>query len=162
MISESDWAKISQVFGRGFSSCMHFALATVNEDGSPHVAPIGSLFLRETPSGFYFDEFTVATRKNLSHNPRVCILAVNADKTFWGKALLQGRFDFPPAIRLLGTAGELREAKPEEVAVWQKRIAFARLLKGYELLWGHMSLVHDVQFDSFEPVDMGRMTFGLW
>lgn len=162
MISNSNWAKIRSIFDQGFSSCLHFSLATVNEEGSPNVAPIGALILREYPSGFYFDEYTTRTRNNLNRDPRVCVLAVNADRAFWGKSLSDGRFISPPAVRLLGVAKELREATNDEIAAWQKRIAFARGFKGYDLMWSHMCHVRDLHFDSFEPVDVGDMTSGLW
>jgi uncharacterized protein len=162
MISESEWAKIRSVCSRGFSSCLHFALATVNEDGSPNIAPIGALILRANPSGFYFDEYAGKTGANIDRNPRVCILAVNAGKLFWAKSLMQGRFAAPPAIRLKGTAGELRNATDDEIAAWHKRIAFARSFQGYRILWSQMSRVRDLQFDAFEPVNIGRMTAGLW
>ena len=50
------WETIRAVFEEGFKSCSHFAVATVNEDGSPHVTPIGALILREDQTGFYFEE----------------------------------------------------------------------------------------------------------
>ncbi len=56
--------------------------------------------------------------ENLRRNPRVCILAVNADKLFWVRSLMDGKFSAPPAVRLMGTVGELREATSEEIAAW--------------------------------------------
>ena len=49
------WETIRTVFEEGFKSCSHFAVATVNEDGSPHVTPIGALILLEDKTGFYFE-----------------------------------------------------------------------------------------------------------
>jgi uncharacterized protein len=162
MISEKDWTKIRSVFGRGFSSCLHFAVASVNEDNSPHLAPIGALILRDTPSAFYFSEYAQNTSRNLERNPRICVMAVNAHRTFWANSLLRGKFAVPPGVRLLGTAGKLRKASDDEIAAWQKRVAPARCLKGHAILWSHMSQVHDLTFDSFEPVNIGQMTPGLW
>jgi uncharacterized protein len=162
MISDSNWNKIRSVFDQGFNSCLHFSLATVNEDGSPNVAPIGALILREKGSGFFFDEYSTRTRNNLNRDPRVCVLAVNSDRAFWGKSLGDGKFVSPPAVRLHGVAEGLREAKNDEIEVWQKRIIFARGLKGYELMWSHLRRVRDLHFDTFEPVDAGDMTSGLW
>ncbi len=96
--------------------------------------------------------------RNLKRNPRVCILAVNADKLFWGKALLEGKFTSPPAVRLSGTVGTLRKATADEVSLWQDKIAIAKGMKGYKLLWEKMSKVRDITFDSFEPVELGEMT----
>ena len=61
----------------------------------------------------------------------------------------------------MGTVGELREAAPDEIASWQNRVAFARLTKGYNIMWSRMHTVRDVQFNSFEPMSSGIMTSGL-
>ena len=156
------WQTIRALFEQAYQSCLHFAIATVNEDGSPHVTPIGALILRNDPSGFYFEENPVRMPRNLKGNPRVCILALNADKQFWGNALINGKFSTPPAVRLLGIAGPLRQATPDEVALWQEKIALVRSTKGYQLLWSSFSRVRDIVFDSFEPVDVGAMTDELW
>jgi len=157
------WAAIREIFEEAYKSCLHFAVASVNEDGSPHVTPIGALFLRENQTGFYFEEYPSKMPENLKRNPRVCILAANADKLFWAQSLMEGKFATQPAVRLTGTVGEPREATSEEVTAWQERIALAKGMKGYHLLWdrfgGH---VRDIQFESFEPVYLGEMTKGLW
>jgi uncharacterized protein len=156
------WETIRAVFEEGYKSCLHFAVATVNEDGSPHVTPIGALILRDNQTGFYFEENPVRMPRNLQTNPHVCIMALNADKLFWGNALINGKFPTPPAVRLSGIAGKLRKATPDEIALWQEKIAPARGTKGYELLWSHFSNVREITFDSFEPVAVGEMTSGLW
>jgi len=156
------WETIRAVFDEAYKSCLHFAVATVNEDGCPHVTPIGSLILRENQTGFYFEENPVRLPRHLTTNPRVCILAQNADKQFWGNALVSGKFPVPPAVRLTGIAGPLRRATPDEIALWQEKIALAKGTKGYQLLWSSFSHVRDIAFDSFEPVDVGEMTGGLW
>jgi uncharacterized protein len=161
MIPADKWNLIRPIFDNAFKSCLHFSMATVNEDGSPHITPIGSLILREDPTGFFFDEYCSKTRANISRNPRVCFLAVNADRPFWVKSLIMGKFTAAPAVRLMGTVGELREAAPDEIAAWQNRVAFARLTKGYNIMWSRMHTVRDVQFDSFEPMSSGKMTSGL-
>jgi uncharacterized protein len=156
------WETIRAVFEEGYKSCFHFAVATVNEDGSPHVTPIGALILCDNQTGFYFEENPIRLPHNLQANSRVCILAVNADKLFWGKALVEGKFTTPPAVRLSGTARELRAATPAEVAAWQEKIAIAKGTKGYKLLWEKFAQVRDITFDSFEPVNVGEMTSSLW
>jgi uncharacterized protein len=156
------WETIRAVFDEAYKSCVHFAVATVNEDGSPHVTPIGALILRDNQTGFYFEENPVRMPRNLKTNPRVCILAVNADKRFWGNALINGKFPTPPAVRLSGIAGKRRKATSDEITLWQEKIALAKGTKGYELLWNHFSQVRDITFDSFDPVDVGEMTNSLW
>ena len=156
------WETIRSVFDQGSKSCVHFAFATVNEDGSPHVTPIGALILRSDQTGFYFEENPTRMPRNLKRNPRVCILAVNANKFFWFKSFWKGKFATPPAVRLSGTVGEPRQATAEEVAAWQKKVAKAKRTKGYKLLWENFSKVRDITFDSFEPVYVKEMTGGLW
>jgi hypothetical protein len=55
----------------------------------------------------------------------------------------------------------LDKVAPEEIAAWYRHVAKARLTKGYEIMWSRMHLVRDVQFDSFEAVNCGKMTSGL-
>ncbi len=156
------WEMIRGIFEEAYKSCLHFAIATVNDDGTPHVTPIGAFFLRADQTGFYFDEYPSRMPENLRRNPRVCILAVNADKPFWARSLMDGKFSTPPAVRLMGTVGESREATSEEIAEWQERIALAKGLKGYHLMWEQMGRVRDIRFEAFEPVYLGKMTDGLW
>jgi uncharacterized pyridoxamine 5'-phosphate oxidase family protein len=157
------WETIRHLFEEAYKSCAHFAVASINEDGSPHITPIGALFLRADGTGFFFDEHPKRLPQNLKRNPRVCILAVNADKIFWAKSLMEGKFSTPPAVRLTGIVGELRPATKEEEAEWQKRISLSRVTKGYRLLkWDRFGHVRDIKFDSFKPVDLGEMTGGLW
>jgi predicted pyridoxine 5'-phosphate oxidase superfamily flavin-nucleotide-binding protein len=158
----NNWETIRALFEEAFKSCAHFAVATVNEDGTPHVTPIGGLILRDDRTGYYFDEYPRKMTANLTRNPRVCILAVNADKTFWGMALVDGKFKTPPAVRLIGTVGKARQATPDEIAAWQQKIAIAKGTKGYQLLWEKMAKVRDITFDAFEPVTVGEMTADLW
>jgi len=156
------WKTIQTVFQKSRDSSTHYSVATVNEDGSPRVTPIGALFLREDKTGFYFDEFPVCMPRNLDRDPRVCILAVNSNPTFWQKSLVAGKFKTPPAVRLMGTVGKKREGTEKEIAMWQDHVKLARGTKGYDLMWKHMRMVRDIQFDSFEPVLMGEMTQDLW
>ena len=111
------WKTIQMVFQESRGSSTHYAIATVNEDGSPHVTPIASLFLRENKTGFYFDEFPVHMSGNLELNPRVCILAVNSDPTFAIKSFLAGKYEIPPAVRLMGSVGKKREGTAEEISM---------------------------------------------
>lgn len=156
------WKTIQELFRESQISSRHFAVATVNQDGTPHITPIGALFLREDKTGFYFDEMPVNMSKNIDLNPRVCILAVNSDVTLWQKSLFTGKFATPPAVRLMGSAGEKREGTVEEIAMWQDHVKAAKGTKGYDLLWKNMRMVRDIYFDSFEPVLAGEMTQELW
>lgn len=159
---ENHWDTIRQIVQEAFKTSQHYAFATANEDGTPHITPIGSLILRGNKTGFFFEEFPDKMRKNFKNNKRVCVLAINAGKFYWLKSLLKGRFAHPPGVRLMGTVGERRKATEEEIAAWQKRVRFAKGLRGYSLLWKNMNWVRDIHFDGFEPVHVGKMTAGLW
>ena len=156
------WKTIQAIFRDSQKSSKHFAVATVNQDGTPHVTPIGALFLRDDNTGFYFDEFPVNMSKNIKRNQRVCILAVNSGILFWLKSLFTGKFSSPPSVRLMGSVGEKREGTDEEIAMWQDHVKAAQRTKGYGLLWKNMRMVRDIHFDSFEPVQAGEMTRELW
>jgi len=156
------WKTIQMLFEESYMSSLHYAIATVNEDGSPRVTPIAALFLRENQTGFYFEEYSVHMARNLNRNPRICILAVNSEKSFWIDCLVAGKCEAPPSVRLMGTVGERREATEAEIMMWQNRVAFARGMKGYNLIWKDLRRVRDIVFDSYEPVLLGEMTKGLW
>ena len=157
-----NWELIRKTFADSHASSFHYSVATINEDGSPHITPIGALFLRNNVTGFFFDQFPVNMSENLAGDPRVCIMAVQSDANYWVTALMEGRFQVPPAVRINGRVGERREATKEEIDMWQEKVEFAKAMKGYELLWRDMRHVRDIEFDAFEPVLMGEMTRSLW
>ncbi len=68
------------------------------------------------------------------------------------RALLLGRASRPFGVRLHGTAGERREATPEERERFLRRVRRFRFLRGHGLLWGKLRTVRDVRFDAIEPV----------
>ena len=156
------WDDIRRVFKDALQSTQHYAIATVNEDGSPHITPIGSLFLQKNNKGFYCDEYPRTMNRNLEKNQRVCVLAVNSSGLYWFLSLFRGRFDKPPGVRLMGTVSERRKATDEEKAMWLKRVRPFRWFKGYKILWSNMNHIREITFDSFEPVRAGAMTRGLW
>ena len=158
---KEDWKDIKKLFNRSFNSSFHYAFATVNEKGEPHVTPIGSLVLREPGHGIYFEEFPRQLSLNFQHNKEVCVLAVNSGRWFWIKSLFIGRFASPPAIRLYGVVGEVREATETEVKLWHRRIRWTRGSNGYALMWKNMKMVRDINFSRVEPVNIGVMTQGL-
>ena len=154
--------KIVEETARTSHSC---AVATVNADGSPHVAPIGSLVLREAGKGYYFERFPTATRANLEQDQRLCILAAPRGAWAFLRALCSGRFASSPGVRLKGRAGVRREATEEELRRWQDRVRsyrFFRRLPGYKALWGDMRFVREIAIEAFEPLRIGSMTRDLW
>ena len=153
-----DWPLIRKLFRDSFASNLQYAIASVSEDGSPHLTPIGSLMLTEPGKAVYFEKFTSQLPKNLKRNGKVTVMAVNSSKWFWLTSLIAGRFSQVPAIRLKGTAGDRRPATKEEAARFQRRVNVLRFTKGHKLLWRDMSDVRELYFDRAEPVKIGRMS----
>ncbi len=153
------WPEIRSLFRKAFSTSLHFSIASVCPDGTPHVTPIGSLILSPSePKGVYFEIFTSQLRKNIEHNPDVCVLAVNSGISFWVRSLLKGRFSEAPAIRLLGKVGPRRTPTESEIARWRRKLRPIQWLKGSGRLWGNLSAVRDIHFTRVEPIRMGKMT----
>ncbi len=157
-----NWHEVKVLFRESFKTSFHYAIATVSKNGEPHVTPIGSLILGRPGFGFYFEKFPQHLPHNLSNNSHICVLAVNSARWFWLKSLVGGRFSSPPAVRLHGVAGELREATEREIMLWQKRVKPMSFSKGHALMWRDMSMVREVQFTRVEPVHLGEMTQDLW
>ncbi|WP_328290549.1 pyridoxamine 5'-phosphate oxidase family protein [Nocardia aurantiaca] len=67
MTLEQNWDRIRDTVSRAG----HCAIASVDRDGSPHVTPIGTFFLRDDATGFYFDQYTEALARNLETEPRI-------------------------------------------------------------------------------------------
>ncbi|MEJ2456230.1 MAG: pyridoxamine 5'-phosphate oxidase family protein [Candidatus Thiodiazotropha sp.] len=155
------WPVIKRLFRDALATSTHYAIASVSPNGEPHVTPIGSLILDRPGYGYYFEAFARQLPKNLEHNRQVCVLAVNSSRWYWLKSLLGGRFASPPALRLLGTAGELRPATDAEIARWQRRVRSARHTRGHKLIWRDMNMVREIEFQRIEPVRIGPMTAGL-
>lgn len=157
----ADWHAIKRLFKKSFSSSFHYAIATVDQEGEPHVTPIGSLILGAPGQGVYFEEFPSRLPDNLTNNPRLCVLAVNSSRWFWLASLLRGRFRTMPAVRLHGVAGDVRAATDEEIALWQRRVRSVRFTSGHAKIWRNMRRVRDVRFTRIEPVRIGDMTTEL-
>jgi hypothetical protein len=157
-----NWIKIKQLFKQSFRSSFHYAIATVGEQGEPHITPIGSLILGEVGHGVYFEEYPKQLPRNLEKNKQVCVLAVNSSPWFWMKSLIGGRFSDPPAVRLYGVVGEVRAATEKEIALLQRRVRKVSFSKGHALLWKNMRMVRDIRFSRMEPVNIGEMTRGTW
>jgi len=155
---DSDWNIVKKIFKQSFSSSFHYAIATVDANGNPHVTPVGSLILGEPGHAIYFEEFTHQLQKNLETNKYLSILAVNSSKWFWLKSLIRGQFSEPPALRLQGEAGIRREATELEVQLWHKRVKSVSFTKGHTIMWKHMGMVREIKFSNIVPVHIGSMT----
>ncbi|NLI93348.1 MAG: pyridoxamine 5'-phosphate oxidase family protein [Peptococcaceae bacterium] len=119
-ITEDKWVKIMGYYAEALKTSMHCSIATVDANGKPNVSPIGSLILKDDFSGFFFDIFAGTLSKNIDLNNNVCILFVNTGKLFWMKSLYKNRFGKPSGLKLIGTAGDKREAAEEEIESFRK------------------------------------------
>ncbi len=156
---DQNWAEIKQLFKQAFKSSFHYAIATVNENGDPHVTPIGSLILSKPGHGLYFEKFPKHLPQNLETNNKICVLAVNSSRWFWIKSLVAGKFASPPAIRLYGTVGTRQKATEKEIKLWQLMVKRARFTKGHAMIWADMAMVRHIEFTHAEPVQIGKMTY---
>ena len=156
-INDNEWRNILKFYGSythatASPTLPYCAFSTVNEDGTPRIAPYTSLILGDGSKGFYFDELSRHTTANLERDQRVCVLVVKNSKWFWIKTVILGRYDHPPGIRLMGTVGERREATKEELNAFKKPLNRLKLFKGYEPIWGFMKFGREIFFDSFDTV----------
>ena len=162
MMLNENWSEIKALFKRSFRSSFHYAIATVSENGEPHITPIGSLVLGKPGQGIYFEEFPRQLPQNLQKHQKLCVMAVDSGIGFWLRSLLRGKFVAPPAVRLYGVAGELRPATEKEIQLWQRRVRRVRFTKGHATMWAKMSMVREIEFTHIAPVQIGKMTKNLW
>ncbi len=141
-----------------FSQAVYCSIATVNEDGHPHITPIGSVVLNNKSQGWFFQKFTKGIPTNASHCKYATIMAVNDGAWFWLKSLIKGRFNKPPAMRLQVKLGPLRPATEAEMHKFQRRVKVFTLTKGHAMLWQDMSEVREFEILDYKPVFIGKMT----
>lgn len=157
----TEWKTIQRHFALSFQSNFYVSVASVDENHQPTVTPIGSLFLRDDQTGFYFEKFPTKLPRHQPINPHICVLAVNSNTWFWLKSLFRGRFGTYPAIKLNGQLGERRCATPDEVEKLNRRMNATKGLKGNTYLWSDMPYVRDMVFTKAEKIHLGKMTANL-
>jgi len=135
-------------------------IASVNRDGTPHISPIGSVWLHPVePRGIYLEMYTRAMPSNFKHNPNFTALLVDDGAMFWLRSLIAGRFSRPVGVRLKGIAGERRRATDKELGRFRRRVGVVSWTKGHDILWGADSaFARDLDFVSVCDVKLGKMT----
>tara|TARA_R110002051_G_scaffold56046_1_gene103819 strand:+ start:6617 stop:7102 length:486 start_codon:yes stop_codon:yes gene_type:complete len=156
-----NWKKIRTHFNKSFSSNFHISIASVDVDNNPTVTPIGSLFLNDNQTGFYFEKFPSKLPEHAKTNKNVCLLGVNSSRLFWLKALFKEKFINYPAIKLYGELGERRLATEQETKRLNRRMRMTKGLKGNTYLWGKMEFVREIKFSKAEKINLGKMTSDL-
>lgn len=162
MTLKGEWKQVKSVLERGQASAVYCSIATINPDGTPHITPVGTVFLRGDQTGYFFDHYARALGENIDHNPNVCVMAVNSGRFFWLRSLLSGRFISPPGVRLYGKVGPLREATTDEIAKIESRVRPSMWMKGARLLWTDFTHVRDVEFTRYKPVTYPVMMENMW
>ncbi|WP_349929647.1 pyridoxamine 5'-phosphate oxidase family protein [Acinetobacter sp. A1-4-2] len=157
MITTQQWQHIRKVVNDTQKAAMHCSIATVDANLQPTVTPIGTLFLRENPSGFFFDTYTESLQQNVPHNSKACIQAVNSSRLFWLKSLFKGEFSDFPGVQLYVEIGDLHLANTEELAQISRRIQSLKWTKGRHLIWSDFSYVRDFSVHSFRWVKYPKM-----
>ena len=157
----TDWDKIRNHFNKSFSSNFHIAIASVDAENNPTVTPIGTLFLNDDQTGFYFEKFPAKLPEHAKVNPNICLLSVNSRRLFWIGALFREKFSDYPAIKLYGVLGEKRKATEKEISRLNRRMKITNGLKGNTYLWKKMEFVREIKFTRTEKVNLGKMTNDL-
>ncbi|MEO8173313.1 MAG: hypothetical protein ABI581_09530 [Sediminibacterium sp.] len=153
-----NWSDIRKHFNKSFRTNFHVSIASVGKDNNPTVTPIGSLFLNNNQTGFYFEKFPTKLPENSKANKQICVLGVNSSTMFWLTSLFIGQFKSYPAIKLYGHLGEKRKATDIEIKRLDSRMQTTKWLKGNKYLWGHMDVVREITFTKAEKINLGKMT----
>ncbi len=138
---------------------LYCSISIIDKDGVPHTSPIGSVFIENETQGYFIEMFTTSF-KNQTGN-QACILAVNTSILYWLKSLIKGRFETPPAVRLIVRVEELREISDIELFRFQRRVRIFRGLKGHKKMWSSAKYVRPFTVESIRPVSIGAMTSHL-
>lgn len=158
------WKLVCATLRHAHSSSLHCAVASIAPDGRPHVTPIGSIMLTAPGCGVYLDVVNVDLGRNLDRDSRVTIMAVDSRRRAWLTSLIRARFDSPPALRLVGTAGPARPLTDQEGDRFRRRVRLALRTKGGQQLWGRDGhyFARDLTITQVIPVRIPRMTAHLW
>lgn len=154
----ADWKHIRKHFNNSFSQNLFIPIGSVDSDNNPTLTPIGSLFLNNNQTGFYFEKFPTKLPLHAKSNPNICALAVNSSKWFWLKSIIKGKFKTNPGIKLFGTLGERRKATEKEISRLNRRMKSTKGLRGNIYLWKKMDYVRDITFTKVETINLGIMT----
>lgn len=134
------------------------------------MTPLGSLLLGAPGHAFYFEFYASALGRRIAANPRVSVLAVDAGRGLWLRALTSGRFARLPGARLFGEAARAgRASTEEERARIRRRLGIFRRLPGGRALWPGIDedgssgriVVRDIHVERVEALGLGRLTVAL-
>ena len=158
------WQQVRTTLRRTRWRSLHCAVASVGPDGQPHLTPIGSIQLTGPGRGTYLNAVSVELGRNIDRDPRITLMAVDSGRRTWLAALLRGRFNAPPGLRLIGTAGPERPPTDKELSSFQSRVRLLIRTRGGNRLWGRHEhfRARDLTFTQVVPVGLPHMTADLW
>ncbi|OAL79264.1 pyridoxamine 5'-phosphate oxidase [Acinetobacter sp. SFB] len=156
-MNNQEWRHIRKVVNDAQKSALHCSIATVDAQLQPTTTPIGTVFLRENQTGFFFDSYAESFKENLPQNNKGCIQAVNSSRLFWLKSLVKGEFSDYPGVRLYVEIGQLRPASHQELTQIFQRIQSLKWSKGSQLIWSDFTHVRDFTVHSFKWVKYPKM-----
>jgi len=157
----SNWDKIRLHFNKSFRSNFHVSIASITSDNIPTVTPIGSLFLNNDQTGFYFEKYPAKLPMYSKINKKICVLAVNSNRWFWINSLFKGRFSSYPGIKPYGKLGGKRKATEIDIKRLNRRMKMTKGMKGHRYLWGSMTMVREIEFTKAEQINLGEMTIKI-
>lgn len=161
MISQKDWKNIQRVFKAAQKASIHSSIATVDPSGQPNITPIGTVFLNNDQTSYFFDTFTEKLGENLSQNSKACIQAINSGKLFWLSSLIHGNFSDYPGVRLYVEIGNLRPATEQEKIAVAQRVKPLQWTKGSQLIWSDFTHVRDIKIYDFRWIKYPKMMENL-
>ncbi len=150
-----NWSQVRSHFRKCQAQNLQQAIATVDELGLPQITPIGTVFLNDDQTGFYFEMYTTTLPDCAETTKRIAILGVNTSKWYWFKALFKGVFYGPPAVKLYGQLGQRRRATEVEMRRLERRLSSAKRMKGYDLLWKNMAFIREFSIDAYKMIEFG-------
>ena len=157
----TDWKSIRTHFNKSFRSNFYVSIASVDANNKPTVTPIGSLFLNDNQTGFYFEKFPSKLPIHAEQYKSICVLGVNSNRWFWIKSLFKVAFKEYPAVKLYGTLGDRRKATEKEMNRLARRMRLTKRLNGHKYLWSDMETVRELTFTKAEKINLGKMTINL-
>ena len=155
---KENWNEIRKHFNKSFRSNFHVSVASIAAGGVPTTTPIGSLFLNDDQTGFYFEKYPEKLPRYAGVNKKICVLGVNSNTLFWIQSLFRKRFSSYPGLKLYGELGVRRKATDQEIRRLNRRMKATRGLKGNAYLWGKMKFVREIKFIRVEKINLGKMT----
>jgi hypothetical protein len=156
-----NWNEIRVHFSKSFATSLHVSIASVDVENNPTNTPVGSLFLNQNQTGFYFEKYVTKLPTNAQANKNICVLGVDSGKLFWLKSLFRVKFSKAPAIKLYGKLGDQKPATDVQIRALNKRMKATNQLKGHKYLWGDMTFVREINFNKVEKINLGKMTSHL-